>query len=780
MAKQRDQTPLIPKVKPAVVEVDLNKWIPLGRRSRLLKNYGVGETIWDYEVVRLCASGAQNWVAVCQARFDGSLYVMKTVKSAYSTQIGAQRLLEEFRRMNQIPIHPNVLPIYSAFLLDDVPHIVMEYAKGVREDERDYGCSLEDLIENGWKFSFLDALWVAVSVCRGLAHIRRYIPDFVHGDIKPGNILFQPLGSQTICDTGLCRYQVMVADFGGGKTYYVSPPDAPATPEDDIYAFAKTMEQIVKAAAGAMDCQKVSYYYWERFIQGLRDMLESPNSGQLRKELEFSSLYSGYAEALETILSHLNLFCAAEDVLPRTGQEIRAEVVHTINSCVIDMGIRADPAGAREKLLRLLEKSETASLYFDEMPVRLLIRLYLVQIYERERQWDAFDRTVSEIKAWIRQIGKPIVYKGFYRYSTDLKTSIEVIEQLAAIERGIPVRTDLLLSAVRLDVDCGEWLDLFLYYIRKNEPGTMEKIRQRVHSLPVPKREEERLRYHEILGTYLWFFEDYKYACPHYQFLCQAQPDGLLFIFRYAACFYSTGALLASMMYFERVYEIYEMNGAYNNPDWSTVMMGLLSLLYMGDYVCLDGHCHMISTSRLSALDEASQVWLAEMAEIINQNRGLMDMWQKIRMVFLLEQKEEDLQAVIHYKKRAERLLYHEVPTPYGNRYRAAAQVYLSSATLLARFYAERENYRAAIQECGDILRLDHTHYEGYQIRGACHMALWRRLRQEEERTAARRDFEMAEKYVYAMYPAKQGQISLKAEEQTAKLHKMQVELEKD
>lgn len=81
-----------------------------------------------------------------------------------------------------------------------------------------------------------------------------------------------------------------------------------------------------------------------------------------------------------------------------------------------------------------------------------------------------------------------------------------------------------------------------------------------------------------------------------------------------------------------------------------------------------------------------------------------------------------------------------------------------------------KEDYAGAIRECDDILRLDHTNFDGYRIRGECHMTLWERTKEEDERLAAKRDFEMAGKYVHAMYPGKNGRVSEDAESKIADL----------
>lgn len=135
----------------------------------------------------------------------------------------------------------------------------------------------------------------------------------------------------------------MVADFGGGKTpgYFISTEEESATREDDIYAFAKTMDRLILAFQQTGGMKRTSVIYVEALCEGVGELLNREYGRDLRQALNFSSLYNGYAEALEVVLFHCNLDCAAEDVLPRRPEGIRADIVDTLNTCIRNMAMIA-------------------------------------------------------------------------------------------------------------------------------------------------------------------------------------------------------------------------------------------------------------------------------------------------------------------------------------------------------------------------------------------------------------------------------------------------------
>ena len=89
-------------------------------------------------------------------------------------------------------------------------------------------------------------IW-APGVARALARV--HAKGWVHGDVKPGNVLFRADASPLLADFGLARR--VGESFSGGTPGYLSPErraGAPATPRDDVYAFGKALADACEVA----------------------------------------------------------------------------------------------------------------------------------------------------------------------------------------------------------------------------------------------------------------------------------------------------------------------------------------------------------------------------------------------------------------------------------------------------------------------------------------------------------------------------------------------------
>ena len=102
-----------------------------------------------------------------------------------------RRLIKEANNCSLLE-HPNIVSIYSAFQIDHVPYIVMEYVEGK---------TLRQLLDEGMdrKSGFLILLHVALA----LDHAHK--KGVVHRDIKPDNVLVTKEKQGKVTDWGLSR-----------------------------------------------------------------------------------------------------------------------------------------------------------------------------------------------------------------------------------------------------------------------------------------------------------------------------------------------------------------------------------------------------------------------------------------------------------------------------------------------------------------------------------------------------------------------------------------------
>lgn len=763
----RTDTDFVPKMKAMKPQKKEEGWIPLGSGNRMVtERYHEDEFVEEYKIVRPISSGNMGMVYLCENMNDHLLYIMKTLEPNYSTKENVQRIYEEAKRMVYIPMHPNVARIQTYFTLNDVPHLILTYARGVTEEGIYYGSSLRDLVNKHWKFDFLDILWIAVAVCNGLAHCRNHIKGFVHGDIKPENILLHPLGSSAVLEWGLTKYQVMVSDFGGGKTrgYYVSDADKPADAEDDIYAFAKIMEELFTEAykCGNMD----GMVYWDRFADGLQRMLHEPYSSDLRRNLDFYSLYNGYAEALEVILGLHSMGYYAEDILPKRNESTRTQIIEELNSCLrrCNLGTE-DQREIVMSLHHLLKQPGVESVFLDDLPVVVLIQFRLAEFYFFNRQWEMFDNFMREIKAFLKEHGS-VFYKGMFRYSAELKTDAGILEQLSNMLRNREVDTKMLICAIRLDVNPVEWLWELYEFIGTRDREKMPELQKRIFSLIVPqdKNSVQMKYYHLIMGSFYLYMGQNDKACPHYEYLVKQDGNSLEYTFNYGVCLYAKGCIIQSMMYFEHAYDIYTMEGAYRNKNFAFVKMGLLSLFYMLDFACCESQCHELLNAREETLSASERRWIDQILDANFKSWNYMREWYILLGVMEIKNDDQpDIPLLRHKKEEMRKILGWEEVSKVIFAHRIAEQVYYESCLRLAEFYLREKEYTGAIQECDDLLEIDCTNFAGYRIRGISYMELWKNTGRDGYRIYAVRDMEAAIKYVYAYFPMPGGKKSPEA-----------------
>jgi len=144
------------------------------------------------------------------------------------------RFLGEARALASLN-HRNVVQIYSLGREKGRPYIVMELVSGGQ---------MAKLLEKGQSIEEKRALQIGIDAAEGLR--AAYGIGLIHGDVKPGNILFDDEGGAKLVDFGPAR-------FGGGKQepgegmgtpYYVAPERVQQQASDhrsDMYSLGATL-----------------------------------------------------------------------------------------------------------------------------------------------------------------------------------------------------------------------------------------------------------------------------------------------------------------------------------------------------------------------------------------------------------------------------------------------------------------------------------------------------------------------------------------------------------
>ena len=170
----------------------------------------------------------------------GEVVIAKLFKQEPRTADDKAGSIEFFRELDaQSKLqHPNILPImdFGSGGLDGGPFVIYRFCRGG---------SLRDVMRQRQYAPLHDAvpLLEQISTALDFAHSR----GFIHGDVKPENILFDAGGSHAyLSDFGMARHfaftakvSTVFADAEGGTTAYLSPEelkDGKQSPRSDLYA----------------------------------------------------------------------------------------------------------------------------------------------------------------------------------------------------------------------------------------------------------------------------------------------------------------------------------------------------------------------------------------------------------------------------------------------------------------------------------------------------------------------------------------------------------------
>ena len=152
--------------------------------------------------------------------------------------------VEKFKREAQSAaklIHPNIAQVYSYGICDGMPYIAMELAAG--------GSLYSIMTTNPGK---TDVARV-IKICQQVAQALQCASDqgFVHGDVKPENILLDANGNAKLVDFGLAAMQKDTNEIWG-TPYYISPEKVKKEAVDfraDMYSLGGTLYHALTGVA---------------------------------------------------------------------------------------------------------------------------------------------------------------------------------------------------------------------------------------------------------------------------------------------------------------------------------------------------------------------------------------------------------------------------------------------------------------------------------------------------------------------------------------------------
>jgi serine/threonine-protein kinase len=185
-----------------------------------------------YEVLERIGEGNLFTVYKAEDKIDNRPVAVKVLLPQYAAnRMFAERILVEAQAMVGMS-HPGIVEVYDTGEEGGTYYVILEYIRGV---------DLKERIRRNAPFSLTTAVDVglAISDVLDFAHKR----GFIHGDLRPGNILVTPEGQIKITDfwvsQAVASCQSIRASAMMRSIHYMAPEVAegkPATPAADVYS----------------------------------------------------------------------------------------------------------------------------------------------------------------------------------------------------------------------------------------------------------------------------------------------------------------------------------------------------------------------------------------------------------------------------------------------------------------------------------------------------------------------------------------------------------------
>ncbi len=208
------------------------------------------ERIGDYRIVRRVGEGGMGVVFEAEQANPRRRVALKMVRPGFFSP-GMQRRLEREVQILARLQHPGIEQVFEADSVDfphgRVPYFVAEYIDGL---------TLTDYAREN-RLSAVQRIELLIKVCDAVQFAHQNL--VIHRDLKPGNILVDPLGQPKVVDFGLARVldaesgewtQVSITGQVVGTLPYISPEQledsgAPPDTRADVYALGVILFEVL-------------------------------------------------------------------------------------------------------------------------------------------------------------------------------------------------------------------------------------------------------------------------------------------------------------------------------------------------------------------------------------------------------------------------------------------------------------------------------------------------------------------------------------------------------
>ncbi|MCL4190782.1 MAG: serine/threonine protein kinase [Thermoguttaceae bacterium] len=191
--------------------------------ARTARRIGLGDTatrVGPWELVSLAAEGVL--ARVYRARPAGAprdvaaSYALKLLRPEWDNDGRAVELIRREAIVGRQVANPHVVPVLAAGTGEPPYYVVTPWLEGA---------TLATRLARGDRFDLPVALWIARQVAEALEGITA--AGWMHGDVKPANILISPSGHATLIDLGFARHRdeggSIIERYVAGTCSYAAP-----------------------------------------------------------------------------------------------------------------------------------------------------------------------------------------------------------------------------------------------------------------------------------------------------------------------------------------------------------------------------------------------------------------------------------------------------------------------------------------------------------------------------------------------------------------------------
>ncbi|WP_372366133.1 protein kinase [Candidatus Uabimicrobium sp. HlEnr_7] len=193
-----------------------------------------------YRIVKVLGKGGMGTVYLA---YDEKLKRNVAIKvTIHSDMRAKKRMVREIQNLADVQ-HPHILKIYEAFIVDNMPCLVMEYIDGI---------TLDQCIQSG-NLSMVERVYIFEKVVEAIDYAHQ--KGIIHRDIKPSNIIVDKNKHPYVMDFGLAKKLKVDSDLTKtgsflGTAHYMSPEQANGEiktldARSDIYSLGTTLYELI-------------------------------------------------------------------------------------------------------------------------------------------------------------------------------------------------------------------------------------------------------------------------------------------------------------------------------------------------------------------------------------------------------------------------------------------------------------------------------------------------------------------------------------------------------